>query len=73
MARIAWGVCVLATACGRPQTASSPREIPDARVLVYNIHAGRDAPGVGNLTRVAELIRSTNADIGCTSAGIAGT
>ena len=63
MARIAWGVCVLATACGRPQTASSPREIPDARVLVYNIHAGKDAPGVGNLTRVAELIRSTNADI----------
>ena len=33
------------------------------RVLVYNIHAGKDAKGVDNLTRVAELIRTTNADI----------
>jgi endonuclease/exonuclease/phosphatase family metal-dependent hydrolase len=33
------------------------------RVLVYNIHAGKDAKGVDNLARVAELVRSTNADI----------
>jgi beta-N-acetylhexosaminidase len=30
---------------------------------VYNIHAGKDAPGVDNLVRVSELVRSTNADI----------
>lgn len=33
------------------------------RVLVYNIHAGRDAAGVDNLERVASLIESTRADI----------
>jgi len=32
-------------------------------VLVYNIHAGKDAKGVDNLARVADLVRSTNADI----------
>ncbi len=31
--------------------------------MIYNIHAGKDAAGVDNLERVAELIRSTNADI----------
>ena len=54
---------LLAAACSRPQTTPSPATRPDARVLVYNIHAGKDAPGVENLTRVAELIRSTNADV----------
>ncbi|MEP7002176.1 MAG: endonuclease/exonuclease/phosphatase family protein, partial [bacterium] len=49
--------------CSRPHGAPSPKDSPDARVLIYNIHAGKDAPGVDNLTRVAELIRSTNADI----------
>ncbi len=33
------------------------------RVLVYNMHAGKDAPGVDNLIRLSELFRSTNADI----------
>lgn len=33
------------------------------RVVVYNIHAGKDAKGVDNLARVAELVRTTNADI----------
>ncbi len=36
---------------------------PQVRVLVYNIHAGKDAKGVDNLARVAELVRSTEADI----------
>ena len=31
--------------------------------MVYNIHAGKDAAGVDNLARVAELITSRNADI----------
>ena len=33
------------------------------RVLVYNIHAGKDAAGVDNLQRVADLVRSTRADV----------
>jgi endonuclease/exonuclease/phosphatase family metal-dependent hydrolase len=33
------------------------------RVLVFNIHAGKDAAGASNLQRVAELIDSTDADI----------
>lgn len=33
------------------------------RVLVYNIHAGRDASGADNLERVAALIRETGADL----------
>jgi beta-N-acetylhexosaminidase len=33
------------------------------RVLVYNIHAGKDAAGVDNLAGVAELVRATDADI----------
>jgi endonuclease/exonuclease/phosphatase family metal-dependent hydrolase len=32
-------------------------------VLVYNIHAGKDAKGVDNLFRVGELIRSTATDV----------
>ena len=33
------------------------------RVLVYNIHAGRDAAGAENLERVAALVRSSGADL----------
>lgn len=33
------------------------------RVLVYNIHAGRDVSGANNLQRVADLISSTRADV----------
>ena len=49
-----------ATACTTLRSSEAPRDI---RVLVYNIHAGKDAKGVDNLARVAELVRSTNADI----------
>ena len=41
----------------------SPTTDAPVRVLVYNIHAGKDAQGVDNLARVAELVRTTNADI----------
>ncbi len=34
-----------------------------ARVLVYNIHAGKDGAGVDNLEGVAALVRSTGADL----------
>ena len=32
-------------------------------VLVFNIHAGKDAAGVHNLERVAEVVRATGADV----------
>lgn len=38
----------------------APREL---RVLVYNIHAGKDAKGVDNLERVAAVVRESGADI----------
>ena len=45
--------------------ASTPvREAPrDVRVLVYNIHAGKDASGVDNLERVAAIVRESAADL----------
>jgi endonuclease/exonuclease/phosphatase family metal-dependent hydrolase len=51
-------VVLLAGACARP--AGAPAEI---RVLVYNIHAGKDAKGVDNLERVAQIVRDTRADV----------
>ncbi|HEX2721913.1 MAG TPA: endonuclease/exonuclease/phosphatase family protein, partial [Gemmatimonadaceae bacterium] len=33
------------------------------RVLVYNIHAGKDAKGADNLERVATIIRESGADV----------
>lgn len=36
---------------------------PSIRVLVYNIHAGKDAAGVDNLERVAAIVRESRADI----------
>jgi endonuclease/exonuclease/phosphatase family metal-dependent hydrolase len=35
----------------------------EVRVLVYNIHAGKDAAGIDNLARVADLVRQTRADV----------
>jgi endonuclease/exonuclease/phosphatase family metal-dependent hydrolase len=47
----------LACATGR----AAPRRT--ARVLVYNMHAGKDAAGVDNLARIAALVDSVDADI----------
>lgn len=33
------------------------------RILTYNIHAGKDAAGRGNLERVAEVVRRAGADV----------
>lgn len=51
---------LLAACAGTPPAASPARELS---VLVYNIHAGKDAAGAENLPRVAELVRSTEADL----------
>jgi endonuclease/exonuclease/phosphatase family metal-dependent hydrolase len=32
-------------------------------VLVYNVHAGKDAAGANNLARVADIVRETGADV----------
>ncbi len=37
--------------------------IAPLRVLVFNIHAGKDARGVDNLQRIADVVKETNADI----------
>jgi endonuclease/exonuclease/phosphatase family metal-dependent hydrolase len=51
---------LLAGCASTPPAASPARELT---VLVYNIHAGKDAGGADNLPRVAELVRSTGADL----------
>lgn len=43
--------------------ATLPRANSDLRVLVFNIHAGKDTAGADNLEGVAELVRSTAADL----------
>lgn len=48
------------TSCS-PNTAPAPDRA--VRVLVYNIHAGKDAAGIDNLARVAALVAETGADI----------
>ena len=49
--------------CGVSLATRAPRAADAMRVLVYNIHAGKDAAGADNLEGVAELVRTTGADI----------
>ena len=49
--------------CAVPRNTPAPRAAASIRVLVYNIHAGKDAAGADNLHGVAELVRTTGADI----------
>ncbi len=46
------------TACG-----SAPPPTDSFRVLVYNIHAGKDAAGEDNLERVADVINASDAHL----------
>jgi endonuclease/exonuclease/phosphatase family metal-dependent hydrolase len=57
-AGLALPLIVLLTGC-----ALLPRHDQPVRVLVLNMHAGKDAAGQSNLDRVAELIASTAADL----------
>jgi len=50
----AFGACTSARLGGGDRTA---------RVLVYNMHAGKDAKGVDNLERIASIVDSLHADI----------
>jgi endonuclease/exonuclease/phosphatase family metal-dependent hydrolase len=52
-----------AVGCAGLRGAAPEREVGVTRVLVYNIHAGKDAAGADNLGGVAELVRRTGADL----------
>lgn len=52
-------VLVAIAAVGTSLTARAPQT---PRVLVFNIHAGKDAGGTSNLDGVAGLVKSTHAD-----------
>jgi endonuclease/exonuclease/phosphatase family metal-dependent hydrolase len=53
-----------ATSCvSRTQSEANLQRADTVRVLVYNIHAGKDARGVDNVQRVVALIRETRADL----------
>lgn len=51
---------VLSASTASPPSAVAPRP---TRVLVFNIHAGKDAAGKPNLDGVAALVKSTRADL----------
>ncbi|HET7231842.1 MAG TPA: endonuclease/exonuclease/phosphatase family protein [Longimicrobium sp.] len=51
---------LLASCAGAGQRAREGRPVT---VLVYNIHAGKDAGGRDNLARVAEVVRGSGADL----------
>jgi len=57
--RQAFALIALVTAC-HPAGIVPSRPI---RVLVYNIHAGKDAARVENLSRVAGIVKDSGADI----------
>jgi endonuclease/exonuclease/phosphatase family metal-dependent hydrolase len=46
-----------------PTPPSSLLPATPVRILVFNIHAGKDTAAVSNLERVADLIRSTDTDV----------
>ncbi len=53
-----------ATGCvSRTRSAEDLQRADTVRVLVYNIHAGKDAKGIDNLQRVVALIREARADL----------
>lgn len=59
-------VALLCSAIGCASQTRSAGDLQHAdtlRVLVYNIHAGKDADGVDNLGRIVSLIRVTRADL----------
>ena len=60
LATAAAAVLSAGAACRTAGVSSGDRV---ARVLVYNMHAGKDAKGVDNLARIASLVDSLRADI----------
>lgn len=54
-------VAAVLAGCATSPPASAPARA--LTVMVYNIHAGKDASGSDNLSRVAQLVQSTGADL----------
>nr|MDQ3389574.1 hypothetical protein [Gemmatimonadota bacterium] len=52
---------LLTSACASHGVAPAPAS--EVRVLIYNMHAGKDAGGVNNLERMATVVRETGADL----------
>src|ERR1043165_8639177 len=50
-------------ACAGRHGGTAARPDGSIKVLVYNVHAGKDAAGVDNLQRVADVVRGTGADV----------
>jgi endonuclease/exonuclease/phosphatase family metal-dependent hydrolase len=62
--RVARWLSLLALLVGlSPACATTTKAPSSIRVLVYNIHAGKDAADQTNLERVSALIKSTAADV----------
>lgn len=61
--RFSLAVCALVLAATGCKQFFYGKPILPIRVLVFNIHAGKDARGVDNLERVALVVRETKADI----------
>ena len=58
----ALALALAAAGCAGPASAPAPGPAP-LRVLVYNVHAGKDATRADNLVRVAGVVRETGADL----------
>ena len=57
-------VAVGTVACAQRQAAVESGESADTvRVVVYNMHAGKDAAGVDNLQRIVDFVRDARADV----------
>ncbi|HEX8432554.1 MAG TPA: endonuclease/exonuclease/phosphatase family protein [Longimicrobium sp.] len=56
-------VSLMAVALASACASAPPSPEREVTVLVYNIHAGKDTARRDNLPRVAELVRSTGADL----------
>ncbi|OFW08066.1 MAG: hypothetical protein A3H96_21975 [Acidobacteria bacterium RIFCSPLOWO2_02_FULL_67_36] len=61
--RRAFVLVAVVTAVGTAGCIPFARKEPLVRVLVYNMHAGKDAGGRDNLQGIAELVRTTDADL----------
>jgi endonuclease/exonuclease/phosphatase family metal-dependent hydrolase len=56
-------LALLSSCAPRAMSGAGPASDESIRVLVYNIHAGKDAAGKDNLDRIAALVRARAADV----------
>jgi len=63
LAAMAFGVAFGFVACTRSHPERSLAAPSTFKVLVYNVHAGKDAGGKDNLQRVADVVREVDADV----------